>query len=310
MLIIYILFSILSVSILEATSSSLYSSCISRKGFQGLCRFTYDPYVDTSIVEWASKSGGATFNPSHVQPGDIIFVRQVDNFFKQKHPKIKNPYIIITHGDYRDAFLPAYAKYLDSPKVIAWFAIHAGISNHAKFYPIPLGIFQGIEQVVNKTEIDRFLKTVRNTTLKDKLLYINFDVKTSQPERASLVEQFSNKNYCVITNWKPFNSYIMEMAHFKFTLSPPGLAIDCYRTWEALVVGSIPIVKSSHLNSVYRHLPVLIVNDWQEITKEFLERKYDEMSRKHYNLDKLYMGYWKHKIRLVRDNYLFKYYGR
>ena len=66
--------------------------------------------------------------------------------------------------------------------------------------------------------------------------------------------------------------YLKEMAQCKFTFSPRGFGIDCYRTWEALLVGSIPVIKSSHLDFMYEGLPVLIVNDWQVINEDFLNK--------------------------------------
>ena len=76
--------------------------------------------------------------------------------------------------------------------------------------------------------------------------------------------------------------------------------LDCHRTWEALYTGTIPIVISSSINELYEDLPVLIVPDWDSITKEFLEQKYEEIQNKlknnEYNMDKLYFEYWKNMI--------------
>ena len=45
---------------------------------------------------------------------------------------------------------------------------------------------------------------------------------------------------------------------YKFILSPPGAGFDCHRTWEALYLGAIPIVKTSSLDPLYKDLPVVI----------------------------------------------------
>ena len=45
------------------------------------------------------------------------------------------------------------------------------------------------------------------------------------------------------------------MAKAKFALSPGGTGPDTYRTWEALLVGTIPIVKTSQLDNLYSDLP-------------------------------------------------------
>jgi len=82
------------------------------------------------------------------------------------------------------------------------------------------------------------------------------------------------------------------MGHAKFVLSPPGNGLDCHRTWEVLYVGSIPVVISSTLDPLYVGLPVIIVDSWEEVTEDFLERKYIEITNKQHNMDKLYLGYW------------------
>jgi hypothetical protein len=79
-------------------------------------------------------------------------------------------------------------------------------------------------------------------------------------------------NRCVA--WLPrrgSQSWLLEQyARHAFVLSPHGYGLDCYRTWEALFMGCIPIVKTSPLDLLYRDLPVAIVEDWRDIGEERL----------------------------------------
>jgi hypothetical protein len=59
---------------------------------------------------------------------------------------------------------------------------------------------------------------------------------------------------------------LREYARHAFVISPHGKGLDCYRTWEALLMGCIPIVRRSAIDPLYRGLPVAIVDDWDEIT--------------------------------------------
>ena len=83
-------------------------------------------------------------------------------------------------------------------------------------------------------------------------------------------------------------------------MSPPGRGLDCHRTWECLMVGTIPILIHSPIDSMFDDLPVLFINqeDIHQITIEYLNQKYIEiMSRKdEYNFNKLYTPYWKNEI--------------
>ena len=92
---------------------------------------------------------------------------------------------------------------------------------------------------------------------------------------------------------------------FHFFGEPKGL--DCFRTWECLFLDTIPIVKTSPLDALYRQeeFPVVVVNSYREVTtdnlrkwKAELEGRFtDQMKRKLMN------DYWLERIRAVRERY-------
>ena len=55
--------------------------------------------------------------------------------------------------------------------------------------------------------------------------------------------------------------------------APRGGGLDCHRTWEMLYFGMIPIVKTSSLDSLFSSLPVIILQDWDEICALNLEKE-------------------------------------
>lgn len=67
-----------------------------------------------------------------------------------------------------------------------------------------------------------------------------------------------------------------------FVLSPRGAGEDCHRFYEAIYLYSIPIVKrtGTAFDKLYNIFPCLIINDWNEITKELLDAKKDECIKK------------------------------
>jgi hypothetical protein len=75
----------------------------------------------------------------------------------------------------------------------------------------------------------------------------------------------------------------MNMTNFAFVLSPFGNGLDCHRTWEALLCGCIPIVRTKVFQELFYGLPVLIVDDWSHVTKELLEKTIEEFKLKHEN---------------------------
>jgi hypothetical protein len=83
-----------------------------------------------------------------------------------------------------------------------------------------------------------------------------------------------------------------EMIKYSFVLSPYGNGMDCHRTWEALCLGCIPIVRGRSLEELYEDLPVLIVENWSDVTYELLNKTLEEFSIKEFKYEKLELNYW------------------
>ncbi len=211
-------------------------------------------------------------------------------FFRDVHPYIAHRYILVTHNsDY-----PApreFGHILDDPKLIAWFGQNVENYSHPKLHPIPIGIANrywghGNVDVIKATQL------ACKGTAKTTLLYMSFVRWTCSYERDPLYDLMKDQSFCTNAPLVDFTLYLPALARSKFVLSPRGNGLDCHRTWETLLMGSIPIIRTSTLDVLYEGLPVVIVRDWKEVTEEFLNKKWEEMSAKTYNLEKLYADYW------------------
>ena len=69
------------------------------------------------------------------------------------------------------------------------------------------------------------------------------------------------------------------------------------------MVGTIPIVMRGPLNALYKDLPVLIIDKWEEVSEEFLKNQYRTMKKQTYNCIRLYSSYWIEQIEKVKKNY-------
>jgi hypothetical protein len=87
-----------------------------------------------------------------------------------------------------------------------------------------------------------------------------------------------------------------NMVKHAFVISPHGNGLDCHRTWEALALGCIPVVKSSGIDPLFDDLPVWIVQSWGEVTLEHMKQKMEEFKYKSFNYERLTLAYWKAKI--------------
>jgi hypothetical protein len=146
-------------------------------------------------------------------------------------------------------------------------------------------------------------KNLYDKELKKNLLYFNFTPHTTGKPLYSPHTNIRNNiknNLSKHFEWinkQPFEEYIETLKTYKFCLAPPGRGIDTHRCWEALMVGTIPIVESNTLNNLYINLPVVVVTDWTSITEEYLKITYQQIIKeKNYDFDKLYTCYWKNKI--------------
>jgi hypothetical protein len=92
------------------------------------------------------------------------------------------------------------------------------------------------------------------------------------------------------------NTWALQ-SEYQFVLSPHGAGLDCHRTWEALLLGCIPIVKSANINGLFNELPVISVNEWSEVNSSFLENAMREIESKSINTEKLLMRYWISEIK-------------
>jgi hypothetical protein len=153
------------------------------------------------------------------------------------------------------------------------------------------GTYQDLDMIIDLVQ--------QKKVAKNKLLYANFATDSNRgKERAAVWHLFKDKDYCYKSKSnKPYKQYLQDLAESKFVLSPRGSGWDCYRTWEALIVGSYPIVRRSPIDGLYKDLPVVIVDNWTTVTPEFLEKKYQEFSAKTWNFEKLYAPYWFNAIR-------------
>jgi hypothetical protein len=217
------------------------------------------------------------------------------------HPQFntESKILVSGHSDY-EIDKSIFNKYnLEYDK---WFSININY-NHEKLIPLPLGITNNtneseIHSIYGNTQI--MLDTLKNINKKEYLLYMNFNLNTHH-ERPNLYFKFRNYDWCyegpLENSLEGRKSFLKDINKSKFVLCPRGNGVDTHRLWETLYMKSIPIVKYHITHSNLTDLPILFINDWAEVTKEFLENKYEEIINKEWNMDKLKVSYWLNLIK-------------
>lgn len=257
---------------------------ISGDGFRSLANHVYDE-TDASL------------QASEVQLGDIVFVKgdMMEAFFQNIHPLIQYPYILIVHNSDADCPGP-FEIYLQDEKIIKWFGQNPTVKHHDKFSAIPIGIAN--RYISTHGNCDNFKYFWPKRTAKKCLLGYNFYEGTYRAERKPLLQMLAKCDYAQAIFAGRHFDYLEKMSQSKCIISPRGNGLDCHRTWEALIVRTIPIVKTSCLDELFDGLPVLIVDDWDNINQDLLNHSYSALKNKFNknNLAKVTYAYWQHRI--------------
>lgn len=115
-------------------------------------------------------------------------------------------------------------------------------------------------------------------------------------DRTNAVQAISSSLIFQQTTFIPRTQTWRNMTEFAFVLSPFGNGMDCHRTWEALLCGCIPIVRSSVFNELFEGLPVLIVENWSDISLQLLVIALydfkDKADKNELKYEKLELGYY------------------
>lgn len=131
---------------------------------------------------------------------------------------------------------------------------------------------------------------------KSGLVYMNFNIKTFPSERQLVWDMFKKEDWVTSTQDLPLQQFYFDLASYKFVISPRGNGTDCHRTWEALYLRTIPIVKRSHTMNEFKDLPIYYVDDWSEISYTKLNEYYEAVQGSLFDLSKLKISAWRQYI--------------
>lgn len=207
-----------------------------------------------------------------------------------------------------------FLAFIDSPQIIHWFAQNAVLA-HPKLSPLPIGIDYHTMARGESAWGPRLPPAAQERLLlaiardapppaeRWPKAYADFHFAMSArhgADRARAVDalppglvDYAPRRLLREEAWK-------AQAKHAFVISPHGNGLDCHRTWEALCLGCIPIVRKSPLDSLYADLPVFIVEDWGEVSANRLRDVFDQFQQRRFNRERLTLAYWMARIRAVQ----------
>ena len=249
------------------------------------------------------------------------------------------PYVIITSMDdmtFPDSVVGTFFHTLSPSSALCrrWFAINCRdkLLPENKITPIPYGIDYWTlasrkswtnTPMASACAQDRHLSQLRNSAVHfskrigassspNLRIYINFQFnldgnggaerfaayQTIPRELMSIQEEPCNR----YDTWGAYSQHI-------FVASPRGNGLDTIRTWEALIMGCIVIVRrlsdthasTTVMEELYADLHIVIIDKWSDITSDFLDRILSEYAQRTFRYNKLTMEYWIREIEAAFD---------
>ena len=114
-------------------------------------------------------------------------------------------------------------------------------------------------------------------------------------DRQDFITERIARNHKLINN-VPYQLFIAEILDHRMSVCPRGNApADSHRFWEVLYMNRVPIVKRSKGLSYFLDLPVVCLDDWDELNDEnHINEQYEKV--KNNSREKLDMSFWEKKI--------------
>jgi len=232
-------------------------------------------------------------NNLHLKNGDVIFCSsgylELLFYYLNKVKKIKNLTLISGQSD----ISIDHKLFLKKPECITkWYSVNVDHSDSV-LKPIPLGLANDYSP--KNIRINDFLSFKEGNTQKENKLYINLQKSTNYKEREKLENIFHKKEWVEFK--EPILSieeYLNDLKKYKFVLCPWGNGYDTHRLWETLYSGSIPVTKKHITYESFKHLPIIFIEDYADITYELLNSEVQNF--KNINYEILNIDYWKKEI--------------
>jgi predicted O-methyltransferase YrrM len=252
-------------------------------------------------------------------PKIYVCSKALEDFCNRLLPVIDFHFILIS-GDCDetmpyDVFTPIkFHQFINNKYLLHWFCQNMTIT-HSKITNMPIGmdyhtmtkstVWGAITTTINQEKI---LQSVKEESPKERQIkcYANFQfLMTTRygSDRQNAINQISADLVYYEQTHVPRLETWKKQCDYAFVISPHGGGFDCHRTWEALVLGCIPIVRASKIDILYEDLPVLIVKEWSDVTKELLKTTVEQFKTKNFNLDKLSLKYWTDKMQNTTESF-------
>ena len=208
----------------------------------------------------------------------------VESKLYEKLSKFKNKFDLVLHNS-DDSFNDEHLKYFEIKNINKIFTQNIN-TQHERLIPLPIGLANSMWDF---GKVEDFKKLINHNIEKTKFIHFNFTVEGGARSefRPQCFEAAIEKGIKPSKDL-PFKEYVNDLQKHKYCLSPEGNGIDCHRMWECFYLKVIPICHRNKVTEYFSKLfPIVLVDDWNELDLEYLEKHYDKLSnwKNYYLLD-------------------------
>jgi hypothetical protein len=220
---------------------------------------------------------------------------------------IHHQFIVITHnGDNRVddngvAYMDGRGNYVKTDyfvlpdNVIKWYATNVN-TIHPRIEAIPSGL-ENDKWNIEKRKKEKMIAMLSTPKNIRNLVYLDHSTTWNTEDRLRPYEILEDKSWATALRKGPdFDRFLDNLYNHIFVICPRGNGIATHREWEALYMGTIPIQRRDRNNRFFTELPICFVDEWEEITEEFLNAEYKRIRNNTWRTEMLTFAYWKNKI--------------
>lgn len=286
---------------------------VGSKGLMKLCE-THQPLPNDYTKRWPRAA-----LKSHEAGGRIyVHVTALKHFARWSLGKIETPFVLVSG----DCDRPVRAdivgekvlhKILTHPQLIHWHAQNLAY-DHPKLTPMALGLDYHTISLNRRPEWgpsaspraqEEVLHLVRalSPPLDQRRVqgYCNWHFAIGNGDRAEVIKALPEASCYYEPDQVARTASWRRNSGFFFTMSPRGVGMDCHRTWEAILLGSVPVIPDLPINGLFETLPVVIVQDWETVTPAFLAAERERILDSEFDFAPILLETWR-RVLLGRED--------
>lgn len=225
-------------------------------------------YISAGVSRLHDHQG---LEPEDVMEDDIVFVKTDYlhdwTFQRDFLPKIKNRFTLVT-GISSYNIQGKESDIIENENVKYWFCTNPPSTKSKKMIPLPIGFEEKEREGGNQEILRSRWEKKREWNYKSNLMYLPYHTIGTNPSRDQQIKYLASLDFVEVEKEKlPFDQYLEKMGRYKYIICLPGAGHDTHRNYEALLVGSMPIMLTSCVKQIYDfyELPAVFIEDWSEI---------------------------------------------